>query len=154
MEKQYKPFEVEVNALGFYVNRAFSMMVKSLNKELRNADLNIQHAEFSIMKLLNEIKGGTQSQLATLLGKERSGISRTLSQLEEKGYISRQPLDGKTNYVVLTQKGQELMPGLNAIADKVSKKTFKGFSKKSQESIVNNLTKIYLNALSNLDTTD
>lgn len=151
MEKHYKPFEVEVDALGFYVNRAFSVMVKSLNKELRNADLDIQHAEFSLMKVLHEIQGGTQSQLAALLGKERSGISRTLSQLEEKGYINREPLDGKSNYVVLTEKGKVIMPKLNAVADRVSATTFKGFSKKSQESMIKNLTKIYLNALSNLE---
>ena len=149
MEQEYKPFEIEVNALGFYVNRAYSMMVKLLNKELQNTKIDIQHTEFSILKILNEIKGASQSQIAALLGKERSGISRTLVSLESKGYINREPLDKKTNYVTLTEKGKQIIPLINEVADRVTNLAFKGFPNKSRTSIISNLTKIYQNALQN-----
>lgn len=151
MDKDLKPFQVEINALGFFVNRAYTLMVKLLNQELRKGNVDIQHAEFSLLKILNEIKGGSQTQIAVLLGKERAAISRTIISLEQKGYIDRQPLDGKSNYVTLTEKGSKIMPELNVIAERVTELGLKGFSQKRRESLIKNLTQVYQNAFDSID---
>lgn len=145
LEKQ--PFELDINALGFHINRVLWALVKNLNKELKDNNLGIQHAEFIIIKALDSIKGESQSQIAHVLGKERSGISRSLAALEERGYIIKEPLDGKSNYVTLSEKGKSILPVINAIIDKISEQALRGFTKKSRESLVNNLTKVYLNAI-------
>lgn len=151
MDKDLIPFQVEITALGFFVNRAYTLMVKLLNQELRKGNVDIQHAEFSLLKILNEIKGGSQTQIAVLLGKERAAISRTLISLEQKGYIDRHPLDGKSNYVSLTEKGYKIMPELNSIAERVTELGFQGFSQKRRESLIKNLTQVYLNAYDSID---
>ena len=141
---------MEVKALGYYVNRAFFSLVRLLNKFLKERDLDIQHSEFSILRVLKEIKGGSQTQLASILGKERSGIGRTLSSLEAKGFINRESLNGTTNFVTLTEKGQEVLPVLDEVIDQVTERAFKGFPQKSRETLIKNLTKIYLNSLDTL----
>lgn len=147
MEKHYKPFEIEFTALGYYINRAFCSLVRLLNKELKENNLNIQHSEFTILKVLEKLQGASQSQLADILGKERSGIGRSVATLEKKGYVKRDALNGSTNFVTLTERGEEAIPVINGIIDRVTAQAFKGFSNKSREATLNNLKKIYQNAL-------
>lgn len=146
MEKQYKPFEIEFVTLGYYVNRAFCSLVRLLNKELKQKNLNIQHSEFTVLKVLNELNGASQSQIAAVLGKERSGIGRTINSLEKKEYVERKALNGSTNFVTLTKKGEDTIPVIDEIIRIVTEKAFKGFSKKSRESTLANLTRIYKNS--------
>ena len=147
MEKQYKPYDLNIYTLGFYVTRVSYALLKRLNQGLKESDLDIQFAEFTIMKALDEIKGASQSQIASVLGKERAGITKPMSSLEEKGYISREALNGSTNYVTLTEKGKNAIPVLNEIADRVTEQAFKGFSQKSRTSTINNLNRIFNNTI-------
>lgn len=147
MKKANGAFEVEIDTLGFLIHRAFYMMVKMLNKLLKENKLNLQHSDFAILMVLKQAEGASQSQLSTLQGKERSGVSRTLANLEKEGYILRSKIDGKTNYVTLSEKGKALFPLLTEIADTVTNSALRGFSNKSRTSLVNNLNKIYLNSL-------
>ena len=147
MKRKLRPFEIDIDALGYYINRAFFAMVKYLNQELSDSNLNLQHSDFTILKILNQIKAGSQTEISTILGKERSGISRSLSNLERNGYVKREAKNGSTNYVSLTPKGEEVLPKINAITDKVTEKAFKGFSQKSREAMIKNLNKIYFNSL-------
>lgn len=147
MKRERRPFEIDIDSLGFYINRAFFAMVKHLNQELSDSNLNLQHSDFTILKILSKIKGGSQSEISAILGKERSGISRSLANLERNGYVRREAKNGSTNYVSLTPKGEDAIPKINVIIDKVTEKAFKGFSQKSREAMIRNLTKIYLNSL-------
>lgn len=148
MEKKVKPFEIEINSIGYYLTRVLYTLIKRLNKELKDNDLKLLHSDFTIMMTLEKVKEANQSQIATLLGKERSGISRSLNSLEQQGYVERRPLNGSTNVVTLTEKGQALMPLLNQIAQKISELALQGFSQKSRMNLFKSLNKIYLNSLS------
>ena len=145
--KETQPYDLDINALGFHVNRVLWAMVKNLNRELKEHNLGIQHAEFIIIKALENIKGGSQSYIAQVLGKERSGISRSVAALEERGFIIKEAQDGKSNYVKLSEKGKSILPEINEIIDTISKQALKGFSKRSRESLINNLTRIYENSM-------
>lgn len=106
----------------------------------------MQHSDFAIMMVLNEVGSATQTQLSSLQGKERSGVSKSLIALEKEGYIERRPLDGKTNLVSLSEKGKNLMPLLLDVGDTITAAAYKGFSPRSREAMKNNLSKIYQNA--------
>lgn len=148
MDKDIREFDLEIHSLGFFIHRALYSMIKSLNKELKNQNINLQHSEFTILEALNVLNSASQSQLAAVLGKERSGIGRSLSSLEEKGFIRREALNGSSNIVTLTEKSRQIIPLLDDIIKKVTDKAFKGIPQKSRLSIVRNLTKIYNNGLS------
>lgn len=147
MEKQYKPYDLDINTLGFYVDRLLFAMIKRQNKNLEESNLDIQHSELIVMKVISALGGATQSQLAKVMGKERSGISRTLASLEEKGYIDRKPLNGKTNFVTLTKKGEEIIPAIKEMSNKLTERSFKGFSQKSRTAVLNYLERLYNNVL-------
>lgn len=120
-------------------------MIKRQNKNLEESNLDIQHSEMIVMRVINTLGGATQSQLAKVMGKERSGISRTVGSLEEKGYIDRKPLNGSTNYVTLTKKGEEIIPIINEMSNKLTERSFKGFSLNSRTSVLNYLRRLYDN---------
>ena len=139
--------KLEIPTLGYYIDRALCVMIKQLNKELKAEDLQFHHSDYTIMKVLSVKDGLTQSELSRFLGKEKSGISRSLSALEKLGYINRIATNGCTNHVYLSEKGRKLMPLLNDIAQRVSDKATKGLTKKKREEIMKNLTLIYNNSL-------
>ena len=147
MKKDLEPIELDINSLGYYIDRALCVMIKRLNKELRDENLKFQHSSFTIMKVLSEVDNINQSYLAKILGKEKSGIGKNLKSLEKEGYIQINALNGCTNNVKLTEKGKEILPLLNKIADKVTDVAFLGFSEKKRAEVMKYLTLIYKNSL-------
>ena len=147
MKKDLETVELDIKTLGYYLDRALCVMIKRLNKELRDENLNFQHSDFTVMKVLSEVESINQSHLAKILGKEKSGIGKTLKTLEKEGYIERKPLNGCTNIVRLTEKGIEVLPLLNKIAERVTENAFSGFSAKKREDVMKSLTLIYRNSL-------
>lgn len=150
MDKNYKPYEVDVNTIGFYVDRLLFAMIKSRNQDLKEINSDLQHAEFVVVKILSFLKEATQMQLANVMGKERSGVSRILASLESKGYIERKPLNGSTNSVTLTQKGLDTLPMITALSEKLEERAFKGFSEKKRADLLKSLHKVYNNVLSDI----
>lgn len=140
-------FQLDIPTLGYYIDRVLCVMIKQLNKELKATNLKFHHSDFTILKVLSVKDGISQSDISRLLGKEKSGISRSLSSLEKLGYISRVASNGCTNHVFLTEQGRILMPTLNQIAQKVSDNAMKGFTKKKQSEIMKTLTSIYKNCI-------
>ena len=147
MKKDIENTPSDIKPLGFYIHRALCVMIKRINKELRDQNLNFQHSDFTIMMALERLGCLNQSQIAKFLGKERSAISKSLKSLENKGYIERTPMNGCTNSVSLTEKGKEIMPALNKIADEVTDIASNGFSTKKRTEMIKNLTQVYLNCL-------
>ena len=147
MKKDSEPINLDIKTLGYYIDRALCVMIKRLNWELRNENLKFQHSGFTIIRVLSEVDCINQSNLAKIIGKEKSGIGKTLRTLENEGYIQRDALNGCTNSVKLTDKGKEILPLLNRIADRVTERAFIGFSQKKRVEVMRNLTLIYKNAL-------
>ena len=147
MKRNLETIELDIKTLGYYIDRALCVMIKRLNKELRDENLKFQHSDFTVMKVLSEVESINQSHLAKILGKEKSGIGKTLKSLEKEGYIQRSALNGCTNNVELTEKGKEVLPLLNQIAERVTERAFTGFSQKKRTEVMKYLTLIYKNSL-------
>ena len=110
MDNKFQPYHLEINTLGFYVDRLLFAMIKRQNQMLKESQLDLQHSEFITLKVLNVLKEASQTEIASVMGKERSGVGRILVSLEKKGYIERKPLNGSTNFVTLTEKGKDAIP--------------------------------------------
>lgn len=147
MKEKNMAFGIDMKTLGFYVDRLLYAMIKRQNQLLKEAGADIQHSEFITLKMVIALQSATQTQLADVMGKERSGISRTLASLEEKGYIKREPLNGSTNLVTLTEKGEKMKPFTDEISDKLTEQAFKGLSEKRRSSVLSYLDKLYNNML-------
>lgn len=147
MDNNSTEIELDIPTLGYFIDRALCVMIRQLNKELRARKLNFQHSDFTIMKVLSVTNGLTQSELSKILGKEKSGISRSLASLEKNGYIVRKAVNGCTYNVSLSEKGLETIPVLKNIAEIVTDRAFTGFSPKKRKEMMDNLTKIYKNSI-------
>lgn len=147
MKIKQEGINLDIPTLGYYIDRALCVMIKCLNKELKEYKLGFQHSDFAILKVLNEIDGISQSEIARILGKDRSGICRSLTSLEKEGYIYKCAITGCKNEVFLSEKGKQIIPLLNEIANKVTEKAFFGFTPKKRNEMMQNLTLIYQNSL-------
>lgn len=145
MKKKYQPYEINVQTIGFYIDRLLFAMIKSRNNDLKEINSDLLHSEFVVLKVLNILKCVSQSQLADIMGKERSGLTRILTSLEQKGYVSRKAFNGSTNHVTLSAKGEKIMPTIFELSEKLNERAFKGFSEKSKTSLLKNLDKMYRN---------
>lgn len=147
MKRKKEEVKIDIHTLGYYLDRALCGMIKSLNKELKEYKLGFQHSDFTILKVLSQVNGLSQTELANIIGKEKSGIGRSLSTLEKEGYIYRSAINRCKNEVCLSEKGKNIIPLLDEIADKVTRKAFEGFPEKKRIEMMKNLTLIYENSL-------
>lgn len=148
MKDEFKAYDIDVSSLGFLIDRLLYAMVKRRNQDLDEKEWDIQHPEFIVMKVLNLKPNISQSQLAKVMGRERSGISKIIASLEKKGYVERTALNGSTNLVKLTEKGIGMMPGINELSEKLNERAFKGFSQKNRAAMIRNLERLYNNVIS------
>lgn len=152
MGQELKFQDVTINTVGFYLNRSLWAIIRKQHNLLKSSTLkDFSHIEFITLKVLNDLGGGSQSFLSKVMCIDKAAISRTITSLEKKGYIRREALNGSTNYVVPTEKSKSIAGEIDSITDEVNKIAFKGFSKQRMESVINNLTKIYLNVTSELN---
>ena len=147
MDNKYQPYHLEINTLGFYVDRLLFAMIKRQNQMLKESQLDLQHSEFITLKVLNVLKEASQTEIASVMGKERSGVGRILASLEKKGYIERKPLNGSTNFVTLTEKGKDAIPLITELSNKLTDLTLRGFSAQKRQSILKSLDRLYKNAI-------
>ncbi|MCH5220559.1 MAG: MarR family transcriptional regulator [Muribaculaceae bacterium] len=147
MDNKFQPYHLEINTLGFYVDRLLFAMIKRQNQMLKESQLDLQHSEFITLKVLNVLKEASQTEIASVMGKERSGVGRILASLEKKGYIERKPLNGSTNFVTLTEKGKDAIPLITELSNKLTDLTLRGFSAQKRQSILKSLDRLYKNAI-------
>lgn len=147
MKKNIEIFDLRISTLGFYIDRALMAMIKSLNRELDSEGLELQHSHFTILKIINEKDYLSQKEICDIIGKDRAAVSRSLSFLEDKGYVVRESSNKRKNKVSLTPAGKALIPKLNQIADKITSRALKGFKGNSKEKIIDYLIKIYRNSI-------
>ena len=99
-------FENFIN--GITVCYKYIQKIKSI--EMTELGLKGTHA-MCVFYLHRNPNGLTASQLCTLCEEDKAAISRTLSELEEKGYTSSVSAENKKKYrslVTLTPNGEEL----------------------------------------------
>lgn len=138
--------EFEIDTLGYYIDRALNVMVKQLNKLFVEKGIDLQHAQYTVLKVLWCGDGISQSQLSKYLGKNPAAVSRSLNYLESKGYISRVDTNGKTNKVYLTDYANTRRNDIEAVANMVTDKVTRGMTQHQSRTLKDLLTKIYKNS--------
>ncbi|WP_308417639.1 MarR family winged helix-turn-helix transcriptional regulator [Alkalihalobacterium bogoriense] len=108
---------------------------------------NIAPEQNLIMMLLWEQDGLTQSQIAAKLNKDKTNIARMASNLEQKGFITRQacPHDKRSIKLFVTEKGEDLGKKVIPVAEQFNELVSGGFTKKELEELDRLLTKISYN---------
>jgi len=136
---------LDIDTLGYYLDRALNVMIKLLNKTFAKKDIDLQHAQYAVLKVLWCCEGISQSRLSRLLGKDPAAISRALNYLESKGYIERRGSNGKTNGIFLTEYANSRKEEIEAVADLVTYKATSGMTQHQKDLLKQLLNTIYDN---------
>lgn len=136
---------LDIDTLGYYLDRALNVMIKLLNKTFSEKDIDLQHAQYTVLKVLWCCEGISQSRLSKLLGKDPAAISRALNYLESKGYIERRVTNGKTNGIFLTEYANSCKNRIESVADLVTDKATSGMTQHQKDSLKQLLNTIYDN---------
>lgn len=136
---------LDIDTLGYYLDRALNVMIKLLNKTFAEKDIDLQHAQYTVLKMLWCCEGISQSRLSKLLGKDPAAISRALNYLESKGYIARRGTNGKTNGIFLTEYANSRKAEIESVADLVTDKATSGMTRYEKDLLKQLLNTIYDN---------
>ena len=93
--------------LGYQLHRANIAMMNNLRSRLK--PLGFTPTLASIMIIVNENEGIIQSQVAKFLSIERSNMVSLINSLEKKGLLSKEAIDGRSQKLLVTEKGTEVL---------------------------------------------
>lgn len=92
---------------GYALRRAANAMMADLGERL--SPLGLRVSDITVMKLVDERKGATSSQISRALDINRTNMVPVLKRLEEAGLARREAINGKSQAIVLTSKGQSTL---------------------------------------------
>ncbi|AXH16254.1 MarR family winged helix-turn-helix transcriptional regulator [Malaciobacter mytili] len=97
------------NSIGFKINQTANRINNRFNEVLNQYD--IAPEQRATLEIIKTDKNTNQKEIASILGKNKTTISRSLKALEKKGFIKRVEIkeDKRVNIIELTQKGEEVL---------------------------------------------
>lgn len=114
---RYSPDEVIVR---------LKKLIKTIEKMQADMDSEITHAQVRVIfPIIKDNQGYTIQELADLGGVSKGLVSRTISDLEGKGYVERDKIkenQDRNIKIILSAKGQELVTKKKAHMQEVSNK--------------------------------
>ncbi len=99
---------------GFALRRAANVMMADLAPRLARIELRISDA--TVLQLIGDRTDITSSEIGKLLEIQRANMVPLLGRLESAGLISRQPIDRKSQAIVLTELGRARLEQVEAIS--------------------------------------
>ncbi|TIX50624.1 MarR family winged helix-turn-helix transcriptional regulator [Alteraurantiacibacter aquimixticola] len=89
---------------GYSLRRAANATAGELASRL--SDIGLKQVDASILILVGENRDVTASALGRQLDIQRANMVPLLKRLEDEGWIFREPLDGKSQGLALTESGE------------------------------------------------
>lgn len=146
MKKEEVNIDFE-NSIGPWLGKTVKVLEYHLQELFNNHELDLTKEQMIVLKRLHSDDGLSQNELAFLTIRNKSSLTRLLSKMEKKGYISRQQSkeDKRINNVYLTQKGKETFTSTKPVIKKMITKMEKNITNTEKEQIITILKKIQEN---------
>lgn len=100
---------------GYLLRRASTAALAELNQRL--ADMEINHADASLLILIGRNPGITQSGAGRLLGIKRANMVPLIARNEGRGWLRRTQVDGRSQGLSLSAEGEAIMRRARAVID-------------------------------------
>lgn len=100
--------------LGYFARRFQLWIFKDFIRSL--AALKVKPAQYSVLLLIEANSGASQSAIAGTLGIERARLARMLHVFEDRGWVARRALDGRTNELHVTTRGRQMLARIKRAA--------------------------------------
>lgn len=109
-----------MNIYGHKVNQLGRYFTKKLNERI--APLGLYSSQWGIILYLHEKKQCTQVELSQYLCVEAPTVTRTLTRLEEMGWVIREEgNDKRERHIRLTKKACEMFPKWYQVSSNIEK---------------------------------
>ena len=129
-------------SIAFKINQTTNKINSKYNQLLQNYEIAPeQRATLEIIKYEKDVN---QTKIATILGKDKTTISRTLNTLENKGFIKKSPKDKRTNLIEITQKGEDILNNSSACVKEFRANLISNLNKDELEKLIFLLEKVAL----------
>ena len=135
------------NSIGPWLGKTVKILEYHLQELFNQHGLDLTKEQMIVLKRLHNNNGLSQSELAFLTLRNKSSLTRLLSKMEQKEYISRQQSkeDKRINNVYLTQKGKEVFILTKPVIKKMITKMEKNITASEKKQIITILKKIQNN---------
>jgi len=131
-------------AIGFNVNRTAHLMSEEIARRFRAHGFPLSAQDFGILYLIANHKELTQMEIASLMMRNKTTITRRLNGLEHKQLIARHPSPRDRRYILikLTAKGEMAMATLAPIVANFQQEVCCGISGEAKQTTIATLKKI------------
>ena len=140
----FKPTE----SPGFLVGRIAHAMKLRVQDFLDENGIRLSAEEISILTVLAHLDGPEQmKQLAELLGRDATTVSRQIAGLERQKLVKRSPCpdDGRATVVKITRSGEKLVERTLPMTLALRKRAMQGISPNDAKVMVRTLTQMLQN---------
>ncbi len=131
------PLETNV---GYFMRKSVLAAQSSFLKE---SGVKLLTGQYSVMEIIAQNPGRTQSAIAWAAGLDRSSLVPILNQFEKNNLITREPVerDKRAYAVSLTEKGQSELAVLREQVVKMEQKFIDGLGARNHQQLINLLKK-------------
>ena len=139
-------------AIGFHVNRVAFLMSEEIARRFAAAGHPISAQDFGILHRLRQQGAMTPAEIATLMRRDKTTITRRLDGLAKKGLIERRPHpdDRRCVLIALSGDGQQTLEAVTPLVQAFQQEVLQGVPKADREVTLRTLQHI----ASILDATD
>lgn len=129
---------------------AVNAINRRLQKNFRNAGIEITIEQWSVLYHLWKEEGLSQQQLCDKTYRDKPSITRLIHNLEKMGLVERNnsEVDKRKNHIHLTEKAKKLQEISINVANETMDEALVGIGKTEIETVKNVLQKVYDNLTS------
>lgn len=115
--------------------------------EKRVCSLGIHPSQHHFLMHISKNGACTQNSIAEAMEVSAATVAVSLKKLEKGGYIEKRisPEDGRSNRIVLTQKGENVVEQSKALFEEVDRKMFESITEEQQKQLHNYMEKMIEN---------
>tara|TARA_R110000787_G_scaffold22308_7_gene64957 strand:+ start:4693 stop:5157 length:465 start_codon:yes stop_codon:yes gene_type:complete len=141
------------NSVGPWLGKTIDIINYHLLESFKENNLDITKEQMIVLKKLHDNDGISQNELALLIFRNKSSLTRLLSKMEKKNYILRiQSIEDKRiNQVFLTETGKDTYLKVKPILKQMIDRLELNFSQTEKQQIIKTLKKIQSNFVSKVE---
>ncbi len=130
---------------GFLLTDSARLLRKLIDRRLQ--PLGLSRAQWSVLAILSNHEGVSQSQISQELEIEKSTAGRLIDQVEKSGWIERRPIPGDRRLwsIHLTNQARQLIVEIERVIMHAREDMLRGLSEDQQNTLTDLLRAVKLN---------
>ena len=141
------------NSIGPWLGKTVKILEYYLQERFNEHGLDLTKEQMVVLKKLHDKDGLSQNELAYLTLRNKSSLTRLLSKMENKDYITRKQCeeDKRINHVFLTNLGEQVFQKSKPAINEMISRMEQNISNSEKQQIIKTLKKIQTNFDSNIE---